>query len=282
MSRVWVTEGKITVKVGRKSRGNRFWFELAKVRVIGSRLYFVRARWDINLSVCRCYMDILQSVPVIGQNVDFCRQSNKWIPVVVLILYEGNSPCANMKGTRFLTGRTSWGQTHYGAKPLASQWIIKNTLWLTLASSSTASQQKRKFWLLQPGNHLYTQRLIMYKKRNMTRNISGKGNKLSWNPESWGFYPEFNSRNPECRLILYLEFGIQVPLTRKPEYRASRIIAIASGSTREIARKAREILYRWATQFVCTAGSSYVFDVVYVVFVSVNGFHGWIFAGWMC
>ena len=30
MSRVRVTEGKITVKVGRKSRGNRFWFELAR------------------------------------------------------------------------------------------------------------------------------------------------------------------------------------------------------------------------------------------------------------
>ena len=163
-------------------------------------MYFVRARWDINLSVCRYYMDILQSAPVIReQNVDFCWQSNKWIPVVVLTLLEGNSLCANMNWTRFLMGRTSWGQTHYGAKPLASQWIIKNTLWLTLASSSTASQLKRKFWLLQQGNHLYTQRLIMYKKRKTTRNISGKGNKLSWNPESWGFYREFSSRNPESR-----------------------------------------------------------------------------------
>ena len=30
MSRVRVTEGKITVNVGRKSRGNRFWSELAR------------------------------------------------------------------------------------------------------------------------------------------------------------------------------------------------------------------------------------------------------------
>ena len=36
---VRVTEGTITVNVWPKSRGNRFWFELARVRVIGSRLY---------------------------------------------------------------------------------------------------------------------------------------------------------------------------------------------------------------------------------------------------
>ena len=35
---VRVTEDKITVNVRRKSRGNRFWFELASVRVIGSQL----------------------------------------------------------------------------------------------------------------------------------------------------------------------------------------------------------------------------------------------------
>ena len=40
LSRVRVTEGKITVNVWQKSRGNRFSFELARVRVIGSRLYF--------------------------------------------------------------------------------------------------------------------------------------------------------------------------------------------------------------------------------------------------
>ena len=39
LSRVRVTEGKITVNVWRKSRGNRFWFELARVRVIESQLY---------------------------------------------------------------------------------------------------------------------------------------------------------------------------------------------------------------------------------------------------
>ena len=39
LSRVRVTEGKITVNVWRKSRGNRFWFELARVRVIGSQPY---------------------------------------------------------------------------------------------------------------------------------------------------------------------------------------------------------------------------------------------------
>ena len=33
-----VTEGEITVNVGRKSTGNRFWFELARVRVIGRQL----------------------------------------------------------------------------------------------------------------------------------------------------------------------------------------------------------------------------------------------------
>ena len=40
LSRVRVTEGKITVNVRRKSRGDRLWFELARVRVIGSQLYF--------------------------------------------------------------------------------------------------------------------------------------------------------------------------------------------------------------------------------------------------
>ena len=39
LSRVRVTEGKITVNVWRKSRGNRFWFELARVLLIGSQLY---------------------------------------------------------------------------------------------------------------------------------------------------------------------------------------------------------------------------------------------------
>ena len=39
LSRVRVSEGKITVNVWRKSRGNRFWFELARVRVIESQLY---------------------------------------------------------------------------------------------------------------------------------------------------------------------------------------------------------------------------------------------------
>ena len=37
LSRVRVTEGKITVIVSQKSRGNRF--ELARVQVIGSQLY---------------------------------------------------------------------------------------------------------------------------------------------------------------------------------------------------------------------------------------------------
>ena len=40
LSKVRVTEGKITVNVRRKSRGNGLsWFELARVRVIGSQLY---------------------------------------------------------------------------------------------------------------------------------------------------------------------------------------------------------------------------------------------------
>ena len=39
LSRVRVTEGKITVNVWRKSRGNRFWFKLARFRVIGSQVY---------------------------------------------------------------------------------------------------------------------------------------------------------------------------------------------------------------------------------------------------
>ena len=30
ISRVWATEGKITVNVWRKSKGNRLWFELAQ------------------------------------------------------------------------------------------------------------------------------------------------------------------------------------------------------------------------------------------------------------
>ena len=38
--RVWVTKGKITENVWMKSRGNQLWFELARVRVIGSQLYF--------------------------------------------------------------------------------------------------------------------------------------------------------------------------------------------------------------------------------------------------
>lgn len=37
--RVRVTDGKSTVNVRRKSRGNRLWFELVTVRVIGSQLY---------------------------------------------------------------------------------------------------------------------------------------------------------------------------------------------------------------------------------------------------
>ena len=32
-------EGKITVNVRGKSRGNRLWFEFARVRVIGSQLH---------------------------------------------------------------------------------------------------------------------------------------------------------------------------------------------------------------------------------------------------
>ena len=36
---VWVTKGKITVNVWRKSEGNWFWFELARVGVIGSQLH---------------------------------------------------------------------------------------------------------------------------------------------------------------------------------------------------------------------------------------------------
>ena len=39
LSRVRVTEGKITVNVRGKSRGNRLWFELARIRAIGSQLY---------------------------------------------------------------------------------------------------------------------------------------------------------------------------------------------------------------------------------------------------
>ena len=39
LSRVWVIEGKITVNVWTKSTGNWCWFELARVRVIGIRLY---------------------------------------------------------------------------------------------------------------------------------------------------------------------------------------------------------------------------------------------------
>ena len=43
LSRVRVTGGKITVNVRRKSKGNRLWFELARVRVIGSQLFADRA-----------------------------------------------------------------------------------------------------------------------------------------------------------------------------------------------------------------------------------------------
>ena len=44
LSRVRVTECKITVNVWTKSTGNRCWFELARVRVIGSRLYLFICR----------------------------------------------------------------------------------------------------------------------------------------------------------------------------------------------------------------------------------------------
>ena len=37
--RVRVAEGKIAENVWRKSRGNRYWFELTRIRVIGSPLY---------------------------------------------------------------------------------------------------------------------------------------------------------------------------------------------------------------------------------------------------
>ena len=40
LSTVRVTPGKTIVNVWRKSMGNPFWFELARIRVIGSRLYF--------------------------------------------------------------------------------------------------------------------------------------------------------------------------------------------------------------------------------------------------
>ena len=40
LSRAQVTEGKITLNVRRKSRRNRFGFELARIAVIGSQLYY--------------------------------------------------------------------------------------------------------------------------------------------------------------------------------------------------------------------------------------------------
>ena len=40
LSWVHVTESKTAVNICRKSRQNRFGFELARVQVIGSRLYF--------------------------------------------------------------------------------------------------------------------------------------------------------------------------------------------------------------------------------------------------
>ena len=46
---VRVTEGIITVNAWRKSSGNRFWFDLERVRVIGSRLYLFRVAVDADL-----------------------------------------------------------------------------------------------------------------------------------------------------------------------------------------------------------------------------------------
>ena len=46
---VQVTEGIITVNAWRKSSGNRFWFDLEKVLVIGSWLYLFRVAVDADL-----------------------------------------------------------------------------------------------------------------------------------------------------------------------------------------------------------------------------------------
>ena len=46
---VRVTEGIITVNAWRKSSGNRFWLDLERVRVIGSRLYLFRVAVDADL-----------------------------------------------------------------------------------------------------------------------------------------------------------------------------------------------------------------------------------------
>ena len=53
-----VTEGKITVNVQWKYRENRFWFELARVRVIGSRLYF-----DQNLNLINSTNNLYNIIP---------------------------------------------------------------------------------------------------------------------------------------------------------------------------------------------------------------------------
>ena len=56
LARVRVTEGKITVNVRRKSKGNRLWFELARVRAIESQLYLTfkegGSRVDRTVSYC--------------------------------------------------------------------------------------------------------------------------------------------------------------------------------------------------------------------------------------
>ena len=78
--RVRVTEGKITVNVWGKSRGNRFWFELARFRVIGSRLYFKLL--GIGKKPIRIDQFIVRVLAWLTRPCVFCSMSSKDKPHV--------------------------------------------------------------------------------------------------------------------------------------------------------------------------------------------------------
>ena len=81
LSRVRVTEGKITVKVRRKSRGNRHWFELARVRVIGNQLQSYSANWHTKHGIFEatsCSFATTYTTPKILRRCEDVKKLIKW------------------------------------------------------------------------------------------------------------------------------------------------------------------------------------------------------------
>ena len=88
----WVTKGKITRNVWQTSRGNRFWFEfsarfeLARVRVIGSRLYSSGRTWAYwqKRAVTSTYgPKHKRSTPCATRTIIFQRDNSNYLHVIV-------------------------------------------------------------------------------------------------------------------------------------------------------------------------------------------------------